>query len=102
MGVSFIFILAMLSFSSLSVWYVCVCVWVCVCVCSAYSTISISILYVSCEEISLTESNEQICYCYKTIVFEKQIHCVFILESKFLVSANYTSSVIQTDAIMST
>ena len=93
----------MLSFSSLSVWcvYVYVCGCVCVCVLLTH-TISISILYVSCEEVSLTESNEQICYFYKTIVFEKQIHCVFIQESKFLVSANYTSSVIQTAAIMST
>ena len=97
MGVSLILILTVifLFFERL------VCVCMCACVLLIY-TISISILYVSCEKVSLTESNEQICYFYKIIIFEKQIHCGFILESKFLVSANYLSSVIQTAAIMST
>ena len=45
-----------------------------VCVLFIY-TISISILCVSREEGSLTESNQQIYDFYKWVIFEKQRHC---------------------------
>ena len=53
-------IIPVLSFSELRV----------VCVLRIY-IMSISILFVSCEELRLTESNQQICDFYKLVIFEK-------------------------------
>ena len=48
------------------------------CLCFVYLyhfTISISIICVSREEVSLTESNQQIRDFCKRVIFEKQRHC---------------------------
>ena len=60
--------------------------------------ISIRILCVSREEFSFTESNQQIWDFNKLVIFEKQRHCR-TLQSKFLISANYSSSVLQTTTV---
>ena len=43
-------------------------------VCFAYLH-HVSVFSISCEELSLIESNQQICASYKSVIFEKQIHC---------------------------
>ena len=57
-------------------------------------TISSGILCVSWEELSLTESNQQIWDFYKRATFEKQRHCG-TLYRKFLISVNYSFNVMQ-------
>ena len=96
-GVPLIFILTnpFQFYLSLSVWCVCLCV--CVCVLFIY-TISISIPCISWEELSLMESNQQIYDFYKWVVFEKQRQ-FGTLGSKFLISENYSFSVIWTAAV---
>ena len=63
-GVSLIFILTLSSIIVLSVWYV-----------LFIYTVPISIVCVSREELTLTESNQQIHGFYKWVIFEKQRHC---------------------------
>ena len=76
----------------------CLCVWdVLVCVSLIY-TIFISVFCVSWKDLNLTESNQQACDFYKWAVFLNQGHCG-TLQRKFLISANYSFSVIQTAAV---
>ena len=58
-------------------------------------TVFISILCVSRKELTFTESIQQICDLYKSVIFEKQRHCG-TLYSNFLISANYSFNVIHT------
>ena len=61
-------------------------------------TVFISIPCVSRKELTFTESIQQICDLYKSVIFEKQRHCG-TLYSNFLISANYSFNVIHTTII---
>ena len=53
----------------------------------------LSVIFVSRENLSIAESNEQICDFYKSVTFEKQRRCG-TLQNQFLI-ANYSLNVIQ-------
>ena len=58
--------------------------------CFVYLHQFLQVVCVSQEEFTLIESNQQICDFYKTVIFENKD----IVESKFLISANYSFNAI--------